>query len=31
MYVWPHNPMDLLPVEGDEYRHVIAEDRKQKG
>lgn len=29
--VWPHNPMDLLPVEGDEYRHVIAQVRKQEG
>jgi ubiquinone/menaquinone biosynthesis C-methylase UbiE/uncharacterized protein YbaR (Trm112 family) len=29
--LWPHNPMDLLPVEGDEYRHVIVQVRKQKG
>jgi len=28
--VWPHNPMDLLPVEGDEYTHVIAQARKPK-
>lgn len=28
--VWPHNPMDLLPVEGDEYKHVIAQVRKPK-
>jgi ubiquinone/menaquinone biosynthesis C-methylase UbiE len=28
--VWPHNPMDLLPVEGDEYKHVIAHARKPK-
>lgn len=26
--VWPHNPMDLLPVEGDEYTHIIAQARK---
>jgi len=26
--VWPHNPMDLLPVEGDEYKHVIVHARK---
>jgi hypothetical protein len=29
--VWPHNPMDLLPVEGDEYSHVIVHARKTKG
>jgi ubiquinone/menaquinone biosynthesis C-methylase UbiE/uncharacterized protein YbaR (Trm112 family) len=28
--LWPHNPMDLLPVEGDEYTHVIAQARKPK-
>ncbi|MDH5375238.1 MAG: class I SAM-dependent methyltransferase [Candidatus Bathyarchaeota archaeon] len=28
--VWPHNPMDLLPVEGDEYTHMIAQARKPK-
>jgi len=28
--VWPHNPMDLLPVEGDEYKHVIAHARKPR-
>jgi ubiquinone/menaquinone biosynthesis C-methylase UbiE/uncharacterized protein YbaR (Trm112 family) len=27
--VWPHNPMDLLPVEGDKYTHVIAELKKK--
>jgi len=26
--VWPHNPMDLLPVEGDEYTHILAQARK---
>ncbi len=26
--LWPHNPMDLLPVEGDEYAHVIVSARK---
>jgi len=26
--VWPHNPMDLLPVDGDEYRYIIAQVRK---
>lgn len=26
--VWPHNPMDLLPVEGDEYRHVVVHVKK---
>jgi ubiquinone/menaquinone biosynthesis C-methylase UbiE/uncharacterized protein YbaR (Trm112 family) len=26
---WPHNPMDLLPVEGDEYEHVIVQARKR--
>ena len=28
--MWPHNPMDLLPVEGDEYSHVIVSARKTK-
>ncbi|MGA2767768.1 MAG: class I SAM-dependent methyltransferase [Candidatus Bathyarchaeia archaeon] len=28
--LWPHNPMDLLPVEGDEYSHVIVSARKPK-
>jgi ubiquinone/menaquinone biosynthesis C-methylase UbiE len=28
--LWPHNPMDLLPVEGDEYTHVIVSARKPK-
>jgi ubiquinone/menaquinone biosynthesis C-methylase UbiE/uncharacterized protein YbaR (Trm112 family) len=28
--VWPHNPMDLLPVEGEEYTHIIAHTRKLK-
>jgi ubiquinone/menaquinone biosynthesis C-methylase UbiE/uncharacterized protein YbaR (Trm112 family) len=28
--VWPHNPMDLLPVDGDEYKHVIVHARKQR-
>lgn len=28
--VWPHNPMDLLPVEGDEYIHITAQARKPK-
>jgi ubiquinone/menaquinone biosynthesis C-methylase UbiE len=28
--VWPHNPMDLLPVEGEEYAHTIAQARKPK-
>ena len=28
--LWPHNPMDLLPVEGDEYTHVIISARKPK-
>jgi ubiquinone/menaquinone biosynthesis C-methylase UbiE len=27
--IWPHNPMDLLPVEGDEYKHVIVQARKR--
>jgi ubiquinone/menaquinone biosynthesis C-methylase UbiE len=27
--IWPHNPMDLLPVEGDEYKHVMALARKR--
>jgi SAM-dependent methyltransferase len=26
--LWPHNPMDLLPVEGDEYEHVIVSARR---
>jgi ubiquinone/menaquinone biosynthesis C-methylase UbiE/uncharacterized protein YbaR (Trm112 family) len=26
--LWPHNPMDLLPVEGDAYAHVIVSARK---
>jgi ubiquinone/menaquinone biosynthesis C-methylase UbiE/uncharacterized protein YbaR (Trm112 family) len=26
--VWPYNPMDLLPVEGDEYAHVIVQAGK---
>jgi ubiquinone/menaquinone biosynthesis C-methylase UbiE len=26
--VWPNNPMDLLPVEGEEYSHVIVQARK---
>jgi ubiquinone/menaquinone biosynthesis C-methylase UbiE len=29
--VWSHNPMDLLPVEGDEYKHVIVQARKPEG
>jgi ubiquinone/menaquinone biosynthesis C-methylase UbiE/uncharacterized protein YbaR (Trm112 family) len=29
--VWPHNPMDLLPVEGDEYVHVIVQAKKPRG
>jgi ubiquinone/menaquinone biosynthesis C-methylase UbiE/uncharacterized protein YbaR (Trm112 family) len=28
--VWSHNPMDLLPVEGEEYTHIIAQARKPK-
>lgn len=28
--VWPYNPMDLLPVEGDEYSHVIVRVGRQK-
>jgi ubiquinone/menaquinone biosynthesis C-methylase UbiE len=28
--LWPHNPMDLLPVEGDEYTHIIVSARKPK-
>jgi ubiquinone/menaquinone biosynthesis C-methylase UbiE len=27
--LWPNNPMDLLPVEGDEYTHVIVSATKQ--
>ena len=26
--LWPCNPMDMLPVEGDEYSHVIVSARK---
>ena len=26
--VWPYNPMDLLPIEGEEYSHVIVQARK---
>jgi ubiquinone/menaquinone biosynthesis C-methylase UbiE/uncharacterized protein YbaR (Trm112 family) len=26
--LWPHNPMDLLPVEGDEYAHVLVQAKK---
>jgi ubiquinone/menaquinone biosynthesis C-methylase UbiE/uncharacterized protein YbaR (Trm112 family) len=26
--VWPYNPMDLLPIEGEEYSHVIVQVRK---
>lgn len=26
--VWPYNPMDLLPVEGDRYQHVVVEATK---
>lgn len=29
--VWPHNPMDLLPVEGEEYTHVIVQAKKPRG
>ena len=28
--LWPNNPMDLLPVEGDEYTHVIVSAKKPK-
>jgi len=28
--LWPHNPMDLLPLEGDEYTHVIVSAKKPK-
>ena len=28
--LWQNNPMDLLPVEGDEYSHVIVSARKPK-
>jgi ubiquinone/menaquinone biosynthesis C-methylase UbiE/uncharacterized protein YbaR (Trm112 family) len=28
--IWPYNPMDLLPLEGDEYTHVIVSARKPK-
>ena len=28
--VWPHNPMDMLPVEGDEYSYVIVTAKKPK-
>lgn len=27
--IWPHNPMDLLPVEGDEFKHVIVQASKR--
>lgn len=26
--VWPYNPMDLLPVQGEDYSHVIVQARK---
>jgi hypothetical protein len=26
--VWSHNPMDLLPVDGNEHRHVIVHAHK---
>ncbi len=26
--VWPYNPMDLLPIHGEEYSHVIVQARK---
>ncbi len=26
--VWPYNPMDLLPIEDEEYSHVIVQARK---
>jgi ubiquinone/menaquinone biosynthesis C-methylase UbiE/uncharacterized protein YbaR (Trm112 family) len=26
--VWPYNPMDLLPIQGEEYSHVIVQARK---
>jgi ubiquinone/menaquinone biosynthesis C-methylase UbiE/uncharacterized protein YbaR (Trm112 family) len=29
--VWPHNPMDLLPVKGDAYKHVIVHATKPEG
>ncbi|MEM2117594.1 MAG: class I SAM-dependent methyltransferase [Candidatus Bathyarchaeia archaeon] len=29
--VWPHNPMDLLPLEGEEYSHVVVQAHKPKG
>jgi ubiquinone/menaquinone biosynthesis C-methylase UbiE/uncharacterized protein YbaR (Trm112 family) len=28
--VWSHNPMDLLPVQGEEFSHVIVQIRKPK-
>jgi len=28
--VWPYNPMDLLPVQGEDYSHVIVQARKPK-
>jgi ubiquinone/menaquinone biosynthesis C-methylase UbiE/uncharacterized protein YbaR (Trm112 family) len=28
--VWPYNPMDLLPVEGEEYKHVVVQAVKKK-
>ncbi len=27
--IWPYNPMDLLPVQGDEYRHVIIQAERK--
>lgn len=29
--VWPYNPMDLLPLEGEEYSHVVVQAHKPKG
>lgn len=28
--VWPYNPMDLLPVQGEEFSYIIAQIRKPK-
>jgi len=28
--VWPYNPMDLLPLQGEEFSHVIVQIRKPK-
>jgi len=28
--LWPRNPMDMLPVEGDEYTHVIVSAKKPR-